>query len=64
MVATYQPYHYPDVDLNANLVGTCADHTIHVAIEQSLVSVRKLKAARKKIQKFVNYSVESVIARQ
>ena len=64
MVSTYQTNYFLQVGLNTNLVGTCADHTIHLAVGESLGSVKKLEAAIKQVWKFVNYLVKSCIVRQ
>ena len=59
MVTACQIHCFPKVGINTNLVGTCVDHSIHQAVDESVGNNNKLDKAIQNVLKFVNFLVES-----
>ena len=55
MVTELQINCFPKVGINTKLVGSCVDHIIHLVVDESMVNIKKLDGARKKVPKFVKF---------
>ena len=58
------PNKHPEVGFPINYIGDCVDHTIELAIEESIVQSSKMKEAIQKIRTFVNRMKESSLDKE
>ena len=57
------PSKHADVGLKVNHRGTCVDHTIELASEETLTQCPRMATAVKKVRSLINYMKDSYLAR-